>query len=275
MAALRLSEIWIYPVKSLGGIRVKSARVLEKGLEYDRRWMLIDRDHDFMTQRIYPKMALFKLQIQSRWSRWLSGGRSGFKITHGKDSINLSFNHSAIAKPINAVIWDDKVEVYEVNKDYSLWFSKRLGIECKLVSFPENHARPVDPQYQINRENVSLADAYPLLMIGEQSLADLNTRLADPVPMNRFRPNLVVSGSQAYEEDGWRNFSVGKNKFAAVKPCARCVLTTVNQDTGEKGAEPLATLSKYRKKDNKVLFGQNLIAINHGKIYEGDEIILE
>jgi hypothetical protein len=272
MAALQLSEIWIYPVKSLGGIRVKSARVFEKGLEYDRRWMLIDRDNDFMTQRIYPKMALFKLQIQSRWTRWL--GRSGFKITHGNDSINLCFNHSSITKPIRAVIWDDEVEVYEVNKDYSSWFSRRLGIECKLVSFPENNARPVDQHYQINRENVSLADAYPLLMIGEQSLADLNTRLADPVPMNRFRPNLVVSGSQAYEEDGWGNFSVGKNKFAAVKPCARCVLTTVNQDTGEKGMEPLATLSKYRKKDNKVLFGQNLIAIDHDEIHEGDEIIL-
>ena len=275
MAALRLSEIWIYPVKSLGGIRVKSARVFEKGLEYDRRWMLIDRDNDFMTQRIYPKMALFKLQIQSRWSRWPPAWGSGFKITHGKDSINLSFNHSSMSKPIKAVIWDDEVEVYEVNKDYSSWFSGRLGIECKLVSFPENNTRPVDQQYQINQENVSLADAYPLLMIGEQSLADLNTRLADPVPMNRFRPNLVVRGSQAYEEDGWRNFSVGKNKFAAVKPCARCVLTTVNQDTGEKGMEPLAALSKYRKKDNKVLFGQNLIAIDHGKIYEGDEIILE
>jgi len=269
MAGLWLSEIWIYPIKSLGGIRMKSARVFEKGLQYDRRWMLIDRNNDFMTQRIYPKMALFKLQIQSRW---LLG--STFKITHSNDSISLSLNHSLIGKPIKAIVWDDTVEVYEVNREYSIWFSNRLGIECKLVSFPENNARPVDQHYQINREQVSLADAYPLLIIGEQSLADLNSRLADPVPMNRFRPNLVVSGSQPYEEDGWRNFLVGKNKFAAVKPCARCVLTTVNQDTGEKGMEPLATLSKYRKKDNKVLFGQNLIAIDHGKIYEGDEIIL-
>jgi len=269
MAALRLSEIWIYPIKSLGGIRVKSAQVFEKGLQYDRRWMLVDRDNDFMTQRIYPKMALFKLQIQSRW---LLGSK--FKISYGNDSMGLSFNHSAMSKPIKATVWDDTVEVCEVNREYSIWFSKRLGIECKLVSFPEDNARPVDQNYQINREQVSLADAYPLLIIGEQSLADLNTRLADPVPMNRFRPNLVVSGSRPYEEDGWGNFSVGKNKFAAVKPCARCVLTTVNQDTGEKGMEPLATLSKYRKQDNKVLFGQNLIAIDHYEIHEGDEIIL-
>ena len=270
MAGLRLSEIWIYPIKSLGGIRVKSARVFEKGLEYDRRWMLIDRDNDFMTQRIYPKMALFKLQFQSRW--WLG---SKFKITHGKDSIRLSPHHSCLSKPIKAIIWDDEVEVYEVDKKYSTWFSQHLGIECKLVSFPESNSRLVDQKYQINHEHVSLADAYPLLLIGEQSLADLNSRLEEPVPMNRFRPNLVVSGSQPYEEDGWKNFSVGRNKFAAVKPCARCVLTTVNQNTGEKGVEPLATLSKYRKQDNKVLFGQNLIAIDHDEIQEGDEIILE
>jgi len=267
---LLLIEIWIYPIKSLGGIRVKTAKVFEKGLKFDRRWMLIDSENNFMTQRFYPKMALFKLQIQSRWFF-----QSKFKITYGKDSISLSLNHSFISKPIKAIIWDDQVEVYEVDPHYSNWFSNRLGMPCKLVSFPENNSRLVDERYQINHENVSLADAYPLLLIGEQSLADLNTRLEMAVPMNRFRPNLVFTGGVPYEEDRWRKFSVGKNKFAAVKPCARCVLTTVNQDTAEKGIEPLATLSKYRKQDNKVLFGQNLIAINHGEIHEGDEIVLE
>ena len=270
MAGLRLSEIWIYPIKSLGGIRVKSAKVFEKGLAFDRRWMLIDRDNDFMSQRIYPKMALFKLQIQYRWPLG-----SNFKISYGKDSINLSPNQSVRGKPINAIIWDDTVEVFEVSQKYSTWFSQRLGIACKLVSFPENNSRPVDQHYQINREHVSLADAYPLLIIGEQSLANLNSKLEKPVPMNRFRPNLVFSGGQPYQEDEWSFFLVGKNKFAAVKPCARCVLTTVDQDTAEKGVEPLATLSKYRKQENKVLFGQNLVAIDHDEIHEGDEIILE
>ncbi len=249
-------------IKSLGGIRVKSAKVFEKGLEHDRRWMLIDRDNEFMSQRIYPKMALFKLQIPNY----------KFQIVHRKDSIILSFNHPVVDKPIKAVVWDDEVEVHEVSKEFSSWFSERLGIDCKLVSFPENNSRPVDENYQINHENVSLADAYPFLIIGEQSLADLNLRLEVPVPMNRFRPNLVFSGGLPYEEDTWENFSIGKNKFAAVKLCARCVLTTVNQETGEKGIEPLATLSKYRKQDNKVLFGKNLIAIDHDEIFEGDEI---
>jgi len=270
MAVLRLSEIWIYPIKSLGGIRVKSAKVLEKGLQYDRRWMLIDRDNEFMSQRLYPKMALFKMQIESRW---LLG--SAFKITHGNDSILLSCNHSFTGKQIKAAVWDDQVEVYEIGERYSRWFSDHLGMECRLVSFPENNSRPVDKNYQVNQEQVSLADAYPFLIIGEQSLVDLNSKLVEPVPMNRFRPNLVFSGGQPYEEDRWKNFSVGKNRFSAVKRCARCVLTTVNQETGEKGVEPLATLSTYRKHDNKVLFGQNVIAINHDKIQEGDEINLE
>jgi uncharacterized protein YcbX len=265
MAGFRLSEIWIYPIKSLGGIRLKSAKVFEKGLEFDRRWMLIDSDNNFMTQRIFPKMALFKWSMNhGQWS-----------INYKTDSIAFQLNHSTSnnsSPSIKSVIWDDQVEVCEVNNDYSNWFSNHLEMECKLVSFPEKNSRLVDERYQINHEHVSLADAYPLLLIGEQSLADLNTKLDEPVPMNRFRPNLVFSGGKPFEEDKWRNFSVGKNKFAAVKPCARCVLTTVNQDTAEKGIEPLATLSQYRKQDNKVLFGQNIIAIDHGEIHEGDEI---
>ncbi len=262
---LKLTEIWIYPIKSLGGIPLKSARVFEKGLEHDRRWMLIDEDNEFMSQRLYPRMALFKLQIQD----------SKFKIEFKSDSIILPFSHPIKGEPINARIWDDTVQVVEVSDEYSQWFSERLQINCKLVSFPETNARPVDENYQVNQEHVSLADAYPFLIIGEQTLADLNSRLKEPLPMNRFRPNFVFSGGQPYAEDSWRNFSIGKNRFAAVKQCARCVLTTVNQDTGDKGIEPLLTLSQYRKKENKVLFGKNLVALNHNEVHEGDKITIE
>lgn len=265
MTELRLTEIWIYPVKSLGGIRLKSAKVQEKGLEHDRRWMLIDEDNEFMTQRLYPRMALFKLQVQD----------SRFKIEYKSDSITLSFNHTIKDESIEARIWDDTVQVFEVSNEYSNWFSERLQMNCRLVSFPESNTRPVDENYQVNHEQVSLADAYPFLIIGEQSLADLNSRLKEPLPMNRFRPNFVFSGGQPYVEDSWRNFSIGKNKFTAVKQCARCVLTTVNQDTGDKGIEPLLTLSQYRKKENKVLFGKNLVALNHFEVYEGDEITVD
>jgi uncharacterized protein YcbX len=265
MSRLTLTEINIYPIKSLGGIRVKSSRVFEKGLENDRRWMLIDEDNEFMTQRLYPRMALFKLSMIN----------DQFSVNHKTDSIVLSFNHSLIDTPIKAKIWDDVVDVFEVNKEFSQWFSHRLQMNCRLVSFPEKNSRLVDERYQINHEHVSLADAYPFLIIGEQSLADLNSRMKVPLPMNRFRPNFVFSGGQPFDEDNWKNFSIGRNKFVAVKLCARCVLTTVNQDTGDKGIEPLLTLSQYRKKENKVLFGQNLIALNHFDVYEGDEIVLE
>src|SRR4051812_5827815 len=169
-----LSEIWIYPVKSLGGIRVKSSKVFEKGLEYDRRWMLIDEDNQFMTQRIYPRMALFKLSMDN----------GQFLIKYNSDSIVLPFSHSFIDSPIRAKIWDNEVDVYEVSTEFSQWFSDRLQKNCRLASFPEAHARPVDANYQVNQEHVSLADAYPFLIIGEQSLADLNSRLQKPLPMN-------------------------------------------------------------------------------------------
>ena len=111
-------------------------------------------------------------------------------------------------------------------------------------------------------------------MIGQSSLDDLNSRLEFPVPMNRFRPNLVFTGGQPYEEDSWKLLTIGNNKFAGVKPCSRCVLTTVDQNTGEKGKEPLATLAKYRQHENKIYFGQNLLSIDHHTIHEGDEIKL-
>ena len=152
------------------------------------------------------------------------------------------------------------------------WFSKYLGFSCQLVSFPEANDRPVDPLYSINEEHVSLADAYPFLIIGQRSLDLLNDKLEQPVPMNRFRPNFVFTGRDAHEEDQWREFTIGSNRFAGVKLCARCVLTTVNQDTAEKGIEPLYTLSTYRKVANKVLFGQNLVALDHGIVKVGDRI---
>jgi uncharacterized protein len=270
MNPLRLSEIWIYPIKSLGGIRLQSANVMEKGLQHDRRWMLIDSSNTFMTQRIYPTMALFKLEIQD--STCLPA-RQGFKISFRGDSIELPFIHSTIPTEIKASVWDDHVNTFEVSKSFSDWFSEKLGIDCKLVSFPEKNSRPVDTQYKINNENVSLADGYPFLIIGQNSLNDLNKRLSNPVPMNRFRPNLVFTGGQPYVEDSWKQFTIGKNKFAGVKPCSRCVLTTVDQQTGEKGKEPLATLAKYRQRENKIYFGQNVLAIDQYEIHEGDEIV--
>lgn len=265
MATITLSEIWIYPIKSLGGIRLASATVMPKGLRYDRRWMLIDEQGVFITQRVHSKMAFFKLSISDDL----------FTIRYKDEVIHLPANAPASLNPISAMLWDDTIEVNEVLGNYSEWFSDRLGIHCRLVYFPEENQRLVDEQYRLDNDQVSLADGYPFLIIGQGSLDDLNSRLDKPVPMNRFRPNFVFTGGKPYEEDNWRNFKIGKNRFVGVKPCGRCVLTTVNQDTAEKGIEPLATLSTYRKFNNKIHFGQNLIAIDNDEVHEGDKIEMD
>lgn len=263
MARLKVSQINIYPIKSLGGISLKSATVMPKGLRHDRRWMLIDEENIFLTQRVHNNMALFRMGISD----------SGFRVSF--EGRQLDITSSIEGEPIRAKIWDDEVTVQEVSAAHSEWFSRNLGIRCKLVAFPEENERPVDEKYRVGNDHVSLADAYPLLIIGQSSLDDLNERLEVPVPMNRFRPNVVFTGGDAFAEDSWSRFRLGNVTFAGVKPCARCVLTTVDQETGIKGKEPLATLSTYRRKESKVLFGQNIIPITTGEIYLGDEIIID
>ena len=267
MKALRLSEIWIYPIKSLGGIPLETGKVLGKGLLHDRRWMLITHDGEFMTQREHPQMALLQPYINDV-----------VMTVNQKDNpatkIKFQIDAPPSGKKIETKIWNDTVQVIEVDTKLSAWFSDQLSVSCKLVVFPEGHARPVDPNYKVNDEHVSLADAFPFLIIGQSSLNDLNTRLDQPVPMNRFRPNFVFTGGDPFEEDGWKNFSIGGVNFVGVKLCARCPIPTINQDTGVRGAEPLLTLSKFRKTDNKVLFGQNLVATNQGEVKVGDLITL-
>lgn len=263
MSNLLLSEIWIYPVKSLGGIRMQQANVLEKGLQYDRRWMLVDEQGAFMTQRVFPRMALFKVKLEN----------DELSVYHHGDRISIPSSTTDNASEVK--IWDDSVTALEVSQEHNVWFSERLDMKCKLVFFPEKNARPINPRYQINDENVSLADASPFLIIGQRALDFLNTKLDEPLPMNRFRPNFVFTGGEPNEEDSWKNFSIGDNRFVAIKPCARCVLTTINQDTAEKGQEPLRTLTTYRKTGSKILFGQDAVAIDHKVVKQGDSIIVQ
>ncbi|MBX7126569.1 MAG: MOSC domain-containing protein [Cyclobacteriaceae bacterium] len=259
--ALQLSEIWIYPVKSLGGIRLKEAKVLEKGLQWDRRYMLMDRTGRFMTQREHHRMS----QFHTEWHN------EGFLIRYQREFRLLPFEPTT-EDTVSAQVWDDSLYVRKVKGDYHDWFSVHLGTACELVFFPESNERRVDPRYAADETHVSLADGYPFLVVGQASLDDLNARLDQPVPMNRFRPNLVFTGGQPFEEDTWQNFTIGSNRFRGVKPCARCVLTTIDQETSLAGKEPLRTLAAYRTREHKVYFGQNAIAIDHEKISEGDVV---
>lgn len=260
-----VTEIWIYPIKSLGGIRVSTSSVMEKGLRHDRRWMLVDEGGNFLTQRVIPRMALFKLHFNGH----------AIVVSHERDKLELPTELPVRGETIPARIWNDTVAVVEAEKHYHEWFSSRLGIKCRLVGFPEHEPRLIDPAYRPAQENVSLADGYPLLVIGQSSLDDLNGRLEEPVPMNRFRPNIVFTGGDPYEEDSWRQFRIGANRFLGVKPCGRCVLTTVDQETGVAGKEPLLTLSRYRRKNERICFGQNVIPVDYYEVHEGDEIVFD
>ncbi len=263
-----LSEINIYPVKSLAGISLKESKIEQRGLEFDRRWMLIDENNKFLTQREFPKMATVKTEILA----------DGLQVSSNGKSFNVAFEPDG-DETKTVKIWSSrcKAKIYDdlINK----WFSDVLETNCKLVLMPEETRRKVNYFYAVERDDhVSFADGYPFLLIGENSLADLNSRLAEDLPMNRFRPNLVVSDSEGFAEDGWKKIRIGGAIFHVVKPCARCVITTIEQTTGEKdGKEPLKTLAGFRipkrSVKKKILFGQNLIAEKAGDILRvGDKI---
>lgn len=258
-----LSEIFIYPVKSLGGTSLKEAEVTERGLKFDRRWMLVDSTGKFITQRIYPQMSLIAVDI--------SNDKLIFRHKKTSEQIEVGFNETTGNK-LNTVIWNDTVETLHVSTFADEWFEIILGIKCRLVYMPDQSKRFVDKTFAHNDELTNLTDGYPFLIIGQESLNDLNSRLKEKLPVNRFRPNFVFSGGASFDEDKMKSFTLGSITFYPVKPCARCVITTTDQNSGERNEEPLATLSTYRKVNNKVMFGQNLLHKGSGIIQIGDEL---
>ncbi|RNI31043.1 MOSC domain-containing protein [Rufibacter latericius] len=266
MSTLVLSEIYIYPIKSLGGISLTSAQVQERGLQYDRRWMLIDDSGIFLTQRKIADMALLQVALSP----------DGLVVSHKtKDLAPLLVPYETKSTRSTLVtVWDDICFAFLVSPEADTWFSEALGFGCRLVYMPENSIRLIDPNYAKHNEKVSFADGYPFLIIGQGSLDDLNSRLEEPVPMNRFRPTFVFTGGQPYVEEKWKTFKMGDVLFYGAKPCGRCNVTTINQDTAQAGAEPLKTLTGYQKKGNKVIFGMNLIGLSTGTVSVGDRITI-
>lgn len=259
-----LSEINIYPVKSLSGISLDESEVTDRGLKYDRRWLLVDKYGKFLTQRVLPQMSLIKVNID-KYSLIFSHKQ--------KDDASFSIPMESYSEEENEVIiWNDTVRAVYAGKEADEWFSAALDFKCRLVQMPDKSKRFVDKKYAVQNEIVSFADAYPFLLIGQSSLNDLNSRLEVKLPMNRFRPNLVFTGGKPFDEDKMKRFKLNDITFFPVKPCARCVVTTVNQETGTKEKEPLETLASYRTQNNKVLFGQNLLHKGRGKIKVGSRL---
>lgn len=264
---LAISQLFIYPVKSLGGIPVSSAQLTDRGFMYDRRWMLVDDNNRFLSQREQPVMALLQTEITD----------AGIKVTDKRntaDNCIIPFINKQHEK-IKVQVWDDACEAELMSDDLSKWFSAALQINCKLVFMPDDSMRKVDGRYAANNEITSFSDGYPLLLIGQSSLDDLNNRLTEKITIDRFRPNIVFTGGAAYEEDTMAEFDINSINCYGVKQCARCVVTTIEQSNAAKGKEPLKTLAAYRQLNNKIYFGQNVLYKGNGVINIGDAITIK
>lgn len=247
---------------------MKNSVVENRGLLFDRRRMVVDEKNNFLTQRDFPQMATINVRILE----------NDLEVFLKDESLAIPFEPETDVTA-SVKIFSSRCRARVYGSAINDWFSEILQTKCKLVLMPEETRRKVNFFYAVHKDDqVSFADGYPILLAGENSLADLNSRLEAPVPMNRFRPNLVVSGADAFAEDDWKQIKIGNTLFHVVKPCGRCVITTIDQQTGEKqGVEPLKTLASYRipkrSVKRKILFGQNLIAENTGEVIKvGDKV---
>ena len=266
---MRVSDIRIYPVKGLRGQSVAEAVVEPWGLAGDRRYMVVDAAGRFLTQRQLPHMAVIEADL-------VPGGLALSAPGAGRIAVA---EPDAEAVTVVATVWKNAVPARDAGSDAAAWLSAALGTACRLVFMAEPaSARPVDPDFAEPHDRVSFADGFPLLVTNEASLADLNARLAVPIAMDRFRTGLAVAGAEPWAEDGWARLNIGGVPFASTKDCARCAVTTVDQDTGIRSeeAEPLRTLARFRRKaGGRVIFGQNLIPRGLGRIAVGDAVRVE
>jgi uncharacterized protein YcbX len=260
---VRLAELHVYPLKGARGIALERADVLAGGLRHDRRLMLLDAHGAFVTQRKHPRMALVT-------TAFVEAGLAITTPDGGAFEVALAVERSAPRRIVR--IWDDDVEAVEIGGAVAKALSDHLGERCTLVAMPEDVVRHVEAPYGAPGDRVGFADAYPVLLATRASLADLNARLDEPVPMNRFRPNLVIEGGEAFAEEAHARVRIGPLTFRMPKRCSRCAVTLVDQETAAVGKEPLRTLARYRTFDNNVYFAQNLIPDAVGSLSIGDEV---
>jgi uncharacterized protein len=264
LVTLRLSALNIYPIKSARGISLDQSEVDAFGLRYDRRWMVVDQSGQFLSQRGHSRLALVVPSIRD----------GALRIdAPGMPTLETPLNPSPTVAT-RVTVWNDTCGATWLSEMAASWFSEFLGCTCSLVHMSVDVTRPANPAFAPPGSRVSFADGFPFLLISEESLTDLNRRLAKPLPMNRFRPNLVVAGGEPYQEDRWSRIEVGGIGLQVVKPCGRCVVTTTDQTTGDRGTEPLRTLATYRKRNGEVMFGQNVVHEGRGCLRVGDTVLV-
>lgn len=257
-SGLTLEALYRYPVKSLLGESFEALDVLARGLAYDRHWMVVDEQGAFLSQRKLPRMSLIAARVDTVGIVRLN--------TPGMPELVLT---ACVGGALDVVVWGDSVRAEAAGPEADDWLSRFLGVSCRLVCFAQDAVRSVDPAFSRATDQVGFADGFPFLLISQASLDDLNRRLVHPVPMLRFRPNLVVAGCEAFAEDGWRRIRIGELEFRVAKPCSRCIIPTIDPLTAQRGAEPLRTLNTYRKRGNKIYFGQNLVHEAPGRLAVG------
>ncbi len=264
IGVISVSGLFVYPVKSCGGVTVDEAVVGATGFELDRRWVVVGEDGVFLSQRRHPRLALVRVRI---------GEDRLFLETPDLPVFEVPLEREP-GPTVKVTVWGDDCAALDEGRDAAEFFSLHLGSSARLVRLADDDARPLNSSSAQPGDRISFADGFPFLLLSEASLEGLNRRLSLPVPMDRFRPNIVVSGCPAHAEDGWRQVRIGDVDFRVVKPCARCVITTTDQETGDRSPEPLRTLATYRVRDSQVLFGQNLIHGGQGRLRVGDPVVV-
>ena len=262
MSKLYISELAIYPVKSMRQIQLQKSSLQFGGLKHDRRWMVIDKEGVMITQRKVARLCLIQpelLNVEVDCSLKLSA--------NGMPDIDVSVPDVSVTR--KAKVWDDDCNAYDAGDEVANWLAKFLNVECRLVYFPDDEIRIVDQTYAQPNDQTAFSDGFPILLTTQASLDDLNSRMEESVSMARFRPNIVISGGEAFAEDEWKILTVGDIALRVVKPCSRCVIPSIDIETAEKTAEPIKTLISYRKRDNKIFFGQNVVADGKGELETG------
>lgn len=257
---ITISSLLYYPVKACRGFEVESADVERMGLQNDRRLMVVTPEGKFLTQREYPRLALVTPKL-----------KNGTLELSAPDCDSMQFGIQKSGTCLSVNVWESKgIQAIDQGEEAAQWFSDWLGTHVRLVHIADGYKRLVNEKWMVHADDhTGFADGYPILLTSEEGLADLNSHLESPVPMNRFRPNIVVKGCDPFAEDTWNRIRIGHVELAVVKPCARCEVTTIDKETLERSKEPLKTLGKYRKQKLGAIFGQNVIPLNEGSLRLG------
>ena len=257
---IQLSNLTYYPIKACRGFDVAESQVERMGLANDRRMMVVTPSGKFLTQREYPRLALVTPTV-----------KNGMVTLSAPNFDSLQFGIQSTGTPTPVEVWKSKdVSAIDQGEESAQWLSDWLGVSVRLVHVADGFKRKLNPEYAVHADDhTGFADGYPILIISEESLQDLNSKLDSAVPMNRFRPNIVIKGCEPFAEETWKRIRIGGVEMALVKPCARCVVTTIDKDTLAKSKEPLKTLSSYRMQELGAIFGVNVIPLNEGVVKVG------